>query len=532
MPGGEAAAANSAGHAAMKAGDAATAARQFARAVALAPDAFDFRLNHAIALNAVGRPAEALQALRRVEDTGRANAAYCSTRGTVERALGDKAGAAQWYDLALALDPQRPRALHGRARTAIERGEPDALVRFDQALAANPADPDLWLGKAQALDALGQRADARALMEQIAAQAPAWGEGLRFLAQLRLAAGESDFAAHYAEAVERVPGDPGLPVEWARVLSGHDRNGEAAEVMARARAAFPDMPRLALLHAGYLSASGDDAQAEALFAASTLEDEERLVQEGRHALRRGDLMRAETVLSRALALNPDSIAGWALRDLGWRLSGDARHDWLHGQDGLVRMVPLRDADKVLPPAIARLHDLHDSASFPLGQSLRGGTQTRGLLFDRHEPEFAALHGAIRDTLDDYRNNLPPHDAAHPLLKHRDRQWHVTGSWSVRLSHGGDHHAPHLHPEGIVSSACYCELPGEAAMATHERAGWIELGRPAPDLRLDLQPIVSLEPVEGHLALFPSTLYHGTRPFPRGRRMTVAFDATANQGMRR
>jgi predicted 2-oxoglutarate/Fe(II)-dependent dioxygenase YbiX len=33
----------------------------------------------------------------------------------------------------------------------------------------------------------------------------------------------------------------------------------------------------------------------------------------------------------------------------------------------------------------------------------------------------------------------------------------------------------------------------------------------------------VEPKVGRLVLFPSFLWHGTRPFPRGERMTIAFD---------
>ncbi|NNC52370.1 MAG: hypothetical protein HKO08_04950, partial [Erythrobacter sp.] len=105
------------------------------------------------------------------------------------------------------------------------------------------------------------------------------------------------------------------------------------------------------------------------------------------------------------------------------------------------------------------------------------------------------------------------------LRHRDAEWRMLGSWSVRLLGGGDHHTAHIHPQGIVSSACYLILPDGRSPGD----GALEVGRPAPDLRLDLQPLRTIEPIEGHLALFPSTMYHGTSPFGAGRRMTVAFD---------
>jgi hypothetical protein len=43
------------------------------------------------------------------------------------------------------------------------------------------------------------------------------------------------------------------------------------------------------------------------------------------------------------------------------------------------------------------------------------------------------------------------------------------------------------------------------------------------LALNLDPLHMIRPQPGRLALFPSTMFHGTRPFPAGERMTVAFD---------
>jgi hypothetical protein len=188
---------------------------------------------------------------------------------------------------------------------------------------------------------------------------------------------------------------------------------------------------------------------------------------------------------------------------------------------------LGGAADILSEVIPLLHALHDRSARPLGQSLRGGTQTRGGLFDRREPALSRLRDAIVETLEGYRSRLPPADAAHPLLRHRDRQWKIAGSWSVRLAGGGDHHTSHIHPQGIVSSAVYLELPPDV-LDERAQAGWLELGRPATDLRLDLPPLMVIRPEPGHLALFPSTLFHGPHPFSRATRMTVAFDVHVRQ----
>ncbi len=513
---------NSAGNLLMKAGDPAAALAAFGRAVMLVPASLEYALNEAIAANAAGKPRRALEGLARHEAAGRSSAPYCSTRALAARSIGDKTQAALWYDRALALDPKRPKALHGRARVALERGESDALARFDAALAVNSGDADLWLGRAQALDEAGRPHEARDLMRQIVAQAPHWLEGLRFLAQLRLAAGESDYADHYAGACARVPQDPNLPTAYAGLLAANRDNAAAADVAAEAARRFDNTDHFAMLEAVYAGAAGETARAAALLKRLDMTAPDRALHLARHHLRTGDPTQAETILAPLTESKTDQVEAWALRGLVWRLLDDPRAAWLHEQDGLVRQMPLYDADEVLPAAIAKLHALHDRAAFPLGQSLRGGTQTRGLLFDRTAPEFAALRAAILATIEDYRAALPAADPTHPLLRHRDAPLDLAGSWSVRLSGGSDHHAAHIHPQGLLSSALYCERP-DATRDSEKREGWLELGRPPPDLDLALEPVTAFPPTPGTLALFPSTLYHGTRPFADGGRLTVAFD---------
>jgi tetratricopeptide (TPR) repeat protein len=539
---GDAPLADVAGDLAMKAGDPRSAEAHFAAACAAAPQVADYGVNHAIALQQLDRHSEAIALLARHEASGRKDARHASVRALSERALGDPAAAAHWYDIALALEPSRPRALNGRARLALERGEPDALAWFDRALGVTPGDADLWLGKAQALEAAGDRVGARVIAEQIAAQAPGYLAGLTFLAGLRLAAGEVDFTAPFREAAARVPQDPNIAATHIETLAGLDYAAEAAEVAAAARHRFPNEPHFALLEAIHAGSAGDFTRAQAIFA--TLNDTRplRYLHEARHALRGRDPEAAEMLLARVLAADPWNISAWALRGMAWRLAGDARSEWLHGQPGLVQFCPLAGREGLIGDAITALRRLHAGSAMPLGQSLRGGTQTRGILFHRIEPELAELHQAIRATLETYRDTLPPIDDTHPLLRHRETPWRLLGSWSVRLTGAerggkesvGDYHTAHIHPQGIISSALYLVVP-EASADTEARRGWLEVGRPPPDLRLDLEPLRVIQPKEAHLALFPSTLYHGTTPFGAANggaaeRITVAFDVvTSNEG---
>ncbi len=513
---------NFTGNLAMHARDFDKASVHFGKAAEAAPTALEYPINQAIALSSVGKHRAALQVLESHEEAGRSDPRYGSVRANAARNSGDLAAAAKWYDQVLKLDPQHKKALNGRARVAIERAESDALQRFDHALTIDSGNADLWLGKAQALDVNGDTQGARAIAQQLVDQAPSWTEGLRFMAQLRLGAGEVDFTSHYQSAADKAPQDPNILNEWITQLAGLDYAAKAAEVAASARQRFPSQPFFALLEAIHAGSAGDDDRAEAIFAKLDFTGQDRLLHEARHRIRRGEFDRAETLLTATINNDPGHIAAWALRGIVWRCTDDSRADWLHGQEGMFGPTPLANADEVLPPAIEVLSALHDTSCFPLGQSLRGGTQTRGRLFDRLEPELATLKSAIEKAVSTFVERLPPADPAHPILRNRDAAWQIAGSWSVRLSGGSDHHTSHIHPQGMLSSALYMQLP-DSMTASDENAGWLELGRPPPDLRLELPPIGTIEPKPGELALFPSTLYHGTRPFPDGKRMTVAFD---------
>ena len=112
--------------------------------------------------------------------------------------------------------------------------------------------------------------------------------------------------------------------------------------------------------------------------------------------------------------------------------------------------------------------------------------------------------------------------AHPLLgPRRDRRIRFSGSWSVRLAAGG-RHSNHVHPQGWISSALYLDLPDIAGDEPAD-AGWLVLGEPDTTLGVKLPSHSKIEPRVGQLVLFPSWMWHGTRPFAEGERLTVAFD---------
>lgn len=512
---------NSAGSFHARQRDHAAALTYFDHALERLPAYGEAIVNRAITLSALGRASEALAALRSNQAHLSDDARYWSARAGIERELRYLSAAAHSYERCIAIEPNHRRALHGRARMALERGEADMVARYRRVLATETTDAEAWLGLAQAMEIEGDLEGARAVAQTLVQQMPGWVAALELLAQQRWSAGDrTGFCDHYAEASRRQPDEPEIFRSWCRMLAGVDRFDQAADIAAMARARFPKLEDLALIEAARAGEAGDDMRAERIFAALDLNTDERRLYEARHLLRRHDPKRAAALLEGVLANQPDSIGTWALLDIAWRLVDDPRHHWLHGQTGLVSIQSLELVDEEYSQLVTLLQSLHAKSSWPIGQSVRDGTQTRGGLFDRTEQEIQNLIGSIERAVERHRRSMPDFDDAHPVLRHRDAPFRVAGSWSIRLT-GAGKHTEHIHPQGIFSSAAHLIVP--PAAESGEMAGALELGRSPPDLRLDLPPIATVLPRVGHCILFPSTLYHGTRPFDGGERLSVAFD---------
>jgi len=95
------------------------------------------------------------------------------------------------------------------------------------------------------------------------------------------------------------------------------------------------------------------------------------------------------------------------------------------------------------------------------------------------------------------------------------------SWAI-MGEAATYHRSHVHSKGWYSGTCYIDVP--EAIDTSGDAGYLVLGEP-PFKTRDLLPSLSkVRPQVGHMVLFPSYFWHGTRPFAgQGRRQVVAFD---------
>ena len=514
--------ANSVGNFYARAGRNEEALDLFTRALQLDTSLEEAAFNKVILLLRIGRPQEAVRLLTDGW-TGSTNAKYWALRGNAERLSDDFSAASSSYMRSLTIDPIDARALAGRARLALECGDEKAVVFYEEALAHSPGNPKLFLDYTQALVAAGRQGEALECATALVEQLPAWVEGHSLYAEMLWSSGnETQFGSRFEKALLAHP-SPDLFLGWAHILSGVDRFAEAAGVLRRAHQKWPDNPTILLHLCIALGEAGMGSEAERLFSQFDQHGPpEWDIARCRNLIRIGLVDQAESRLFDLTKTEMADVSAWSLLDICWRLKGDARHEWLHGQAGLVRQIALPFGFDELAAVQQCLVKVHETSAPPVGQSVKSGSQTKGALFARREPELTRLKTALLDILDDYRAELPKQDPLHPLLSMREATWGITSSWSIRLS-GRGNHAPHIHPKGLISSAGYFEVPAEVSQ--QGGPGWLDLGAPPTNLETGLPALFSFQPTVGSCILFPSTMFHGTRPISQGNRMTVAFDVT-------
>lgn len=440
-------------------------------------------------------------------------------KGLIHRAQEARELALPALRRAAELAPSEPLVAHGYARTLLEAGLP-SVEAFAAAMKLSPGAPDVLSGMIASLIAEGRIAEAVQGLEQVLARSPLWVDGHLLLASVRWSEGEREgFARSFDQALAIHPGSIELRREQLGALIEAEQFDDALARIADGRQRYGDQPLFVTSEAIVRSETGDVEAADRLFEqVLPLELASFDVRRVRHWLRTGRVQQAAELIDRWLD-TPEQEMFWPYAATAWRMTGDPRWQWLEGDDRFVGVYDIADRLPPLETLAGTLRGLHKARGQPFSQSVRGGTQTDGHLFQRVEPEIVALREAIRATVLEHAAQLPPVDSTHPLLRHRPKEIAFSGAWSVRLDAGGSH-ANHIHAMGWLSSALYVVLPPDLGRG---KAGWLTLGEPQAQLQLDLPPHRTVEPKPGRLALFPSWMWHGTRPFGEGERMTVAFD---------
>lgn len=442
------------------------------------------------------------------------------------RAQGRHREACPVLERIVALEPT-PVSEHNLAAALGDAGDvAGAVAAARRALDRGGTAPETWLVLARALSALGRLDEADRAFDEALARRPAFEPALRDKAQLIwMRTGDADAALAPIDACLRVSPGPVLAIlraavardilgdrpayEGLRPWLGGGRSAAIEAIASSAASGFD--PALALTHAqAAVAASPGEASAVVARAAA-------LIAAGR-------TVEALPDLEREVARPTPNLYALALRQLAWRLLGDARALGPGDYAKWVRVIDLdppsgRDPGTWLTEAATALRGLHPFRAEPFGQSIRSGAQSALDPRFAGDPAIDALFEALRAPLDQYALDLHRLEDRPPPAPMAAR---IAGAWSVRLTSGG-RHKDHVHPQGWISSALYVALP--ETVADEPRAGWIRFGGASLGVGLTLAPEYWVEPCPGRLVLFPSTFWHGTEPFAGpGERLSVAFDA--------
>lgn len=492
--------------------------------------------NLALALRALGELEAAEQAAREALALDPGFAAARVTLGQILLELGGTENAVAELDRATAAQPGSAEAWRtmGAALRTCGRSR-EAVNALQRAIALQPESADSHAFLGAVYQSLGERERAKESFERAVAIAPDH-EGAHFaLNQLLWTTGDTEsFLTSYEVAEQARPDSMKIRCAHAHTLMLVERYADAVRVLREAAQRDPGNVRVVALLGDALSRRGEHAEALRLLsmAHSRSPIPEIGISYARALLRAGDYKEALEQLS---ACDRDRLRKrdldqevTALTYVAARFSGDARGAHLFDYSRFVRAweIPtpkgFRSIAEFNEALTERLTQLHTTEQAPLEQTLRGGTQTYGRLFNNPDPLIQKLRESCGSLVARYLAELP-HIDGHPLEEFRPREARFAGSWSARLR-GGGFHKNHFHSRGWLSSAYYVSLPPEMDQANEARAGWLKFGQPHALPGAQEPPEHWVKPEEGLLALFPSYMWHGTETFESPEpRITVAFD---------
>jgi uncharacterized protein (TIGR02466 family) len=524
--------ANNLGNALSSVGKLKEAVDSYAQAIRLYPRYVDAFRNLGLCYLQLGIVEDAKVCFQRCIDINASDATAWLGLGNVHRKQNDVDQAMRCFEQALALRPDYAEAHHNlgvclriqqRAAEAIEHYESARRLGLDRA--------ELYQNLGSAL------VDSREINAAIKAYQSALernpDDAITHRDLNKLLWEQELLECHldsYRKALEQRPGSVHLRLDYAMALNQKEEFEVAERVLMQGLRLAPDSIELKSLLAYTLE--GQKLWADALQMHSAAVRMPGALPQHHISYARALLacQRPDEALPHAktgVTQLPFDQRAIAYLGLCWRMLGDERDAIINDYQEFVRIydlpVPARFANSLEFNAQLGgvLESLHFAKRHPPEQTLRGGTQTRGDLFDNREPEIQELVAGLKQCIQDYGARLQ-HDTSHPLLARRRNLVKFAASWSVRLWPRG-YHTMHVHPLGWLSSAYYVQVPPEVS-ESDANGGGIKFGE--PDIEIGAQGAARriIQPQVGRLILFPSYMWHGTVPFKSGTsRMTVAFD---------
>lgn len=507
------------------------AEESYRKALSLSPSYTEAHYNLGVVLEDQSRADEALGSYARAVELQPDHLQAMTRIGAIHHSQRRYGEAVVALDEVLSRDPQSFEALYykGLSLTGLERFD-EALGLLRRAQAVRPESFEVALAIANNLRIQDRNNEALDAYWHVLELQPGFAGVHTTLNQLAWTTGRTDkFLTSFAYARERVGDDANLLIAEAQLRLQRNEPVQAEPLLRRALELEPGRAEAHGLLGRLLSRTLRFDESFERFSDAVRADPAaaNYRNEFGYALLQGKQPRqALEQFDAARLMNANDQLALGGLSLAYRALGDSRYHALVDQS-LVRVYPLRlptgyQDVAAFNEALAReLLTLHTMTSEPLDQTLRGGSQTPGLLFLRKSKIIEQVRDLIHEAVADYVRQMP-FDPSHPLLSRKQDQFSFTHSWSCKLRSAG-FHTNHVHPMGWISSAYYVSLP-DALEDQAARQGWLKFGESHLELGGDDRPEHFVKPVVGHLALFPSYFWHGTVPFESSDdRLTIAFD---------
>jgi uncharacterized protein (TIGR02466 family) len=464
----------------------------------------------------------------------------------------------------LTVEPKNVALLNNLGALLVdEERREEAIKLFSAALAMRPDMVSALVNRGAALRSLGQTEEALVDHRKAARLAPENPEAQHQLANsLRQARFLADAESAYHVALRLAPGRADMHGDLARMLWEVGEGGRFLSVLNQAINVRPS-PALWTLKGDLCFRAGLLQLAETAASKAILMDPERAAahrltgQLRRHVrdyataikafkttlkLAPADFTALHEMIETYLAQKDYSAALEALKQepprkhlqkhialkvLAMRLVGDQDYRRYYDYERFVKKIMLEPPEgfgslgAFNEALVQAIMPMHATKAQPLDQTLYGGTQSFGRLWDEPHPVIQAFKNRLLEAAGAYVAGLPD-DPEHPFLVRKSSILKCMGAWSVVLSSGGGH-VDHIHPEGWISAAYYVRVPED--LAGGEKAGYIRFGASGVQ-GVELEADRWVRPEEGAVVFFPSYMWHGVEKFvSSGLRITAPFDLT-------
>jgi tetratricopeptide (TPR) repeat protein len=234
----------------------------------------------------------------------------------------------------------------------------------------------------------------------------------------------------------------------------------------------------------------------------------------------GQFEAANESFDRALEIEPGNTHALSYKTISLHELGQNKEfDYLTNLDLLVQFVELPvpegyDSIDGFNRELAEYAKQHPS----LYRGRRQGI-TSELLLDAEGP-VVILRDMIHRGVEKYIENLPK-DFSHPFIDRAPSKFKLSG-WANVLDAGVD---AHVHPNAWLSGTYYVQTGDIIDAGDNTMGGCLEVGPPPKaHYKTENYPRRVVTPKEGHMAMFPSYVWHRILPFSdRGVRISYAFD---------